>query len=253
MNPQYTAFARVYDKLNAADYDAWVRCLHSLLLNHSLDGFEVKTILDLACGTGRITAGLSALGYEMTGLDLSEDMLTEADARLNAGGHRVLLTRQDMRDFSLASPVDACVCCFDSINYLTKPSDVADCFARVYEALNSGGLFIFDVNTLLKYETVYALHDFIPEAEDGTLCAWRSDYNPNTRLCRFHLSIFEPCGDTGLWTRSDEVQKERAYTDRQLNGMLKPAGFEILAAYGELGAPPAPDDLRRIRVCRKPA
>ena len=236
---QYSSLAEVYDALNTGcDYDA----LCSYLTKEIKENEKSKTslLLDLACGTGKLTLMLREVGFDMTGIDLSEDMLSVArEACYEKGINDVLWLCQDMTAFELFGTVDACVCCLDSINYLTKLSDVKKCFSLVYNYLIPDGVFVFDINTPYRFEHVYGNNAYILE-DEGSLCAWQNEYDEKKKLCRFYLSIFLENED-GTYERSDEIQCEKCYTRKQIEKALTDTGFEILGVYGDLNHTPSTD------------
>ena len=237
---QYSSLAGVYDALNTGcDYNALADYLAKEIKEN--EASKTELVLDLACGTGRLTLMLRDRGYDMTGVDLSEDMLSVArEACYNKGVNDVLWLCQNMTDFELYGTVDACVCSLDSINYLTKISDVKKCFSLVYNYLVPDGIFVFDINTPHRFKCVYGNNAYILE-EKGSLCAWQNEYNEKSKLCRFYLSIFSENKD-GTYERNDEVQTEKCYTRRQIENALIDTGFEILGVYGDFNHTPAKDD-----------
>ncbi len=223
---QYTVLASYYDALNTGvDYRAIAEYCDAAARKWGLP--DAGLALDLACGTGGVTLELAALGYDMIGIDISEEMLAVAASKRPPDGAQILWLQQDMREFELYGTVGVIVSALDSINYLTDPKSLSDCLGLVHNYLDPGGLFIFDVNTKYKFEKVYACHDFVLEA-DGVLCAWRSEYSARSGLCRFYLSFFTDEGD-GLWRRQDELQTERYWSDRKLRALLADTGFELCA------------------------
>ena len=227
---QYSSLAGVYNALNyGCDYVGYADFLKEEICRWEKS--PTGLLLDLACGTGVLTLLMRERGYDMTGVDISQDMLACARQEcVDRGIGDVLYLCQDMRSFELFGTVDGCISCLDSINYLTKISDVRACFKTVYNYLVPNGVFIFDVNTPYRFKEVYGNNDYILENE-GSLLAWQNEYNEKNGLCRFYLSVFVE-NDDGTYTRSDEVQKERCYTRRQIEGALKDTGFEVLAVYG---------------------
>lgn len=225
----YTSLASVYDRLNSeVDYAA--------IADHIERQFQLLStppvsLLDLACGTGSLTLELARRGYDLIGVDLSEDMLAEARRKCDVVrcAHDILLIRQNMVDLELYGTVDAAVCCLDSLNYLTRDGELRRAFRHIHNYLNPDGLFIFDMNTPYKFEHIYGDNSYILE-DDGILCAWQNSYNQKSRICDFYLSIFRECPD-GLWERSDEKQRERCYSLVTLKRMLADTGFELLAVY----------------------
>jgi len=232
MNEQYSSLASVYDLLNADfDYEAYAKFLASeIKANEKVNS---SLVLDLACGTGKITFALRELGYDMTGVDLSEEMLSYARQYCYENEiNDILWLCQNMTELELYGTVDACVCCLDSINYLTRLSDVQKCFSLVHNYLIPNGIFIFDINTKYRFENIYANNDFILENE-GSLCAWHNEYNEKTKICKFYLSVFTP-NENGLYERSDELQREKCYSLKQITSALQKCGFELLGTYGDI-------------------
>ena len=140
-----------------------------------------------------------------------------------------------MRDFELYGTVDAALCCLDSINYLVGDGDLDKCLACLNLYIAPGGLLIFDVNTPYKFEHVYGDNSYIFEDEiDGReiFCGWQNQYNKETKLCSFSLSLFEERED-GSYFREDEEQTERCYTLEELKAALERAGFEEPSVYGD--------------------
>ncbi|MBE6611721.1 MAG: class I SAM-dependent methyltransferase [Ruminococcaceae bacterium] len=228
MSEQYTSLAPVYDRLNAdIDYAAWADHIE-----RQFERFAPKmpeSVLDLACGTGAMTVELARRGYDMTGIDLSEDML--AVARKKCDGerfrHPVLLVRQDMGEFELYGTVDAITCCLDSLNYLTSSDALRRTFLHAHNYLNPDGLFIFDMNAPAKFEQVYGENSYVLE-DEGIFCAWQNFYNKKSKLCDFYLTIFTEDGD-GRWHRFDEEQRERCWSLRTMKKLLDECGFELCA------------------------
>ena len=221
----YNAIARVYDKLNAEiDYRAWGDFIEACF-DRFLEA-RPELVLDLACGTGRMTVELADRGYDMIGVDGSADMLSEA---YSAGGDRILYLLQDMRSFELYGTVGAIVSCLDSINYLLSEEDLKKTFALAHNYLDPDGLFLFDVNTPYKFDTVYGDNAYVLE-DETSLCAWQNEYDRESGLCRFYLSIFEE-GKDGRYTRADEEQCERCYTREQLTDTLSRNGFSDIAFF----------------------
>lgn len=237
---QYSSLAGVYDALNTGcDYEK----LCSYLAKEIRENEKTKTslVLDLACGTGKLTLMLREQGFDMTGLDLSEDMLSVArEASYEAGATDVLWLCQNMTDFELYGTVDACVCCLDSINYLTKLSDVKKCFSLVYNYLIPDGVFVFDINTPHRFKNVYGNNAYVLE-DEGSLCAWQNEYNEKKKLCSFYLSIFTE-NENGTYERSDEIQREKCYSKKQIERALTDTGFEILGVYGDLNHTPSAEN-----------
>ena len=242
----YDAIARVYDKLNAEiDYEAWADFFEGCFdrfLNE-----RPQLVLDLACGTGRMTRTLAARGYDMIGVDGSGDMLSEAYSK---GGEGILYLLQDMRSFELYGTVGATVCCLDSVNYVVSPKKLQKAFERVHLFLMPGGLFLFDINTVEKLMGLDG-QVFLDETED-TYCVWRAEYNKRSKLCSYFMDIFQLDEQSGQWERGVELHEERAYSVEELTAMLSKAGFGEIKVYGDRKMrAPQPGEQRIFFVARK--
>ncbi len=238
----YHAVARVYDRLNAEiDYRAWgdfvERCFDRYL------PARPTLVLDLACGTGSMTLELARRGYDMIGVDGSEDMLAAAFARAE-GDPRILWLCQDMRAFELYGTVGAVTCCLDSLNYLLDPKELAKTLSLVHNYLDPDGLFLFDINTPYRFQAVYGDNAYVLEDElvwdEGTLeeeraavyCGWQNEFHSESGICDFELSIFEELPD-GTYRRSDEHQQERCYSMQEIEAALSGAGLELLGVWSD--------------------
>ena len=255
MQNPYDVMAPFYDRVNGElDYARWADFVEEQFTRCA--PAKPELVLDLAAGTGSMTLELTRRGYDMIAVDRSEDMLSAAADRIaDAGLTGVLLLRQDMTSFELYGTVDAVVCCLDSVNHLTDDGDLEKCFALVHNYLNPDGLFLFDVNTPHKFETVYGENDFILEDEEtGTVCCWRNAYDAERGLCDFDLTVFTQRGD-GTYRRTDTLQTERAFTEDHLRRALTDAGFAVLGIFSDYAFTPAgeKDDRWYIAArCLKP-
>lgn len=243
----YSVMARFYDAFTSdVPYQAWAEYLVSLF-----GAFHArpKLILDLACGTGSLTKLLAEAGYEMIGVDGSDDMLAAAAQKNAALLPPPLFLRQRMESLDLYGTVDAVVCALDSVNYLATPAALKAAFARVGLFLNDDGLFIFDVNTDAKFRAIDA-QAFVRET-DGCFCVWQADYDAERRLIGYDLDFFVG-GDNSRYERFTERHVERAHTLPELQEALETAGMRLEAVYGELETrPPRPDDGRVFVVARR--
>lgn len=220
----YDCLAAWYASLNGeVDYAGMADYVKTCFDRYFPEG--VSAVLDLGCGSGNMTFPLSSRGYEMIGVDISSEML--AAARERAGAENVLWLCQDMRSFELYGTVEGVVCCLDGINHLTKPADVKRCLRLVHNYLVPNGIFVFDVNSPYKFETVYGKQSYVLE-EEGVFCTWQNEYRPSLGVCDFYITLFEEQGD-GSYLREDACDRERVYTLRSLKGMLKECGFELIA------------------------
>lgn len=249
----YDLIAPFYDEANRElDYGAWADFFERLFDRYMTK--RPQLILDLGCGTGRMTLELARRGYDMTGVDLSPEMLDIARDAAEAEGRAkdILFLCQDMTAFELYGTVDATVSCLDCINHLTTLRDLDDCFALVHNYLIPDGLFVFDINGKGKFETVYASETYTVESEDS-FCIWENSYDERRRLCDFYITLFKEGAD-GRYDRYEDVQTERMYTLRVIKKHLCDAGFEVLGAFADFEGTEATDADERIYIvarCKK--
>ena len=245
----YQFLAGCYDELTYdVPYPRWADYIEKHFRRRGLPG---NIVLDLACGTGSLTRGLAQRGYEMIGVDLSPEMLTEAaEKNRDVGEVPPIFLCQPMENLDLYGTIDACVCCLDSINYVTSPKKLQQAFERVHLFLMPGGLFLFDINTPEKLRGLDG-QVFLDETEDA-YCVWRAEYSKRSRICSYFMDIFRLDPDSGQWNRGEELHEERAYTIPELTGFLQQAGFRDIKVYGEQKLrPPVPNEGRVFFVARK--
>lgn len=245
----YAALSGVYDMLNdEIDYDKWAHHINYLIKKH--ENKKTSLMLDLGCGTGKMTFALRKFGYDMTGIDISPEMLSEAySICAREGIDDVLFLCQDMTEFELYGTVDAVVCCLDGINHLTGSGDITKCFSLVHNYLVPNGIFIFDVNTPYKFDNVYGKNDYILE-NDGVLFAWQNDYDRKKRICSFYMSVFTERKD-GTWKREDAIQCERCYSLAGIKRVLFKTGFELISVTKGYSDDKISDDCDRWCICAR--
>jgi len=242
----YEALAASYDRLtNDVDYQATVDFYDEILKR---EGVKPRTAVDLACGTGSVTALLAKKGIRVLGVDMSEEMLTVASQKTADIRPMPRFVCQRLEKLHLPRGVDLAVCALDSLDYITDPADCAEAIRRVYRALNPGGIFIFDVNTPEKLRAMDG-QVFLDEDED-VFCVWRGEFDAGRNICAYGMDLFQRSG--ALWRRAFEEHLEYAYSQEQLVGYLKDAGFTSIAVYADrLLEPPRAGEQRIYIKARK--
>ena len=247
----YDLLAPFYDSINSdIDYKRWAEFIDKIFREEMKNKPEL--VLDLGCGTGSMTLALADIGYDMTGVDYSTEMLDIARERAENCGHSVLWLCQDMCEFELYGTVDAAVCCLDCINHLTEKEEVLKCFELVHNYLIPDGIFVFDINGKFKFENIYADRTYAME-ENGGVCIWQNYYDEKSKLCDFYITLFKENPD-GKYTRYDEEQCERMYTLSEIKSLLKKSKLEFLGAYSDFNMNVGDDSSERIYIvakCRK--
>jgi SAM-dependent methyltransferase len=224
----FTLIAPYYDELmHNVPYDFWVRYVQELMDRYRL---RVKSVLDLACGTGNVAMRLAQLGYDVWGVDISAPMIAEAKRKARQAGLNIHYEVQDAAQLELPTQFDLVLSLFDSLNYILSPENLQEAFRRVYAHLRSGGAVIFDVNT------EYALREGLFDQDNlgsrrRLLYRWKSRYDEETRICTVEMEF---------WLRNEagevvqhfvEVHRQRAYGLDELHTMLRNAGFDYARAF----------------------
>lgn len=221
---QYENFAYIYDELmSEVDYKKWLKYIITTMNNNEL---EAKMIAEIGCGTGTMSLLLADKGYEMIGLDLSEDMLMVAREKALDEELDILFLQQDMTTFELFGSVDAIIATCDSLNYI-HPKDIAKVFERVHFYLNPGGLFIFDLNTEHKFKNVYHNQTFTEVGEDFAYI-WENQYNEEERLNEYGITFFVEEDEN--YIRFDEYHKEYVHDLELLKQYITQAGLKFVKA-----------------------
>ena len=223
----YHALAASYDRLtNDVDYEATVEFYMQIL---EKEGLRPRTAADLACGTGSVALLLAQKGMQVVGVDMSEEMLTQALQKAENAENRPLFVCQPLQELHLPKAVDLAVCALDSLDYITDPQDCKKAISRIYKHLNPGGCFIFDVNTPEKLRAMDG-QVFIDEDED-VFCVWRGEFDEQTNICSYGMDLFQREGEQ--WYRSFEEHREYAYSAEELVDYLKQAGFTSIGVYAD--------------------
>lgn len=227
----YTDFASVYDQLmDETPYEKWCENVLSVLRENQI---EDGLVLELGCGTGSMTELLAANGYDMIGVDCSEEMLFIAQEKKIESGHDILYLNQDMRTFELYGTVRAIVSVCDSLNYLLEDEDVISCFQLVNNYLDPRGIFFFDFNTAYKYEEVIG-DTVIAENRDECSFIWENFYDVEERINEYDLTIFvreEDKSGEDMFRRFQETHFQRGYTLEEMKHFMEAAGLEFVKAF----------------------
>ncbi len=239
----YSEFAGVYDMfMDNIPYREWGEYLIDLLKEYGIcDGL----LLDLGCGTGTMTELLAEAGYDMIGVDNSDEMLNIAISKRERSGHDILYLNQDMREFELYGTVRAIVSICDSINYITEEKYLLQVFRLVNNYLDMGGLFVFDLNTEYKYRQIGDA--IIAENRGEGSFIWENNYYEEEMINEYDLTLFIR-GEDGRYDRYMENHLQRAYSLDRVMELLEKAGLKFVTAYDAFTREPVRAESERIYV-----
>lgn len=272
----YSSFARVYDLfMDNVPYGEWAGYIMGLLEEYRIrDGL----VLDLGCGTGKLTRILSDSGYDMIGVDNSVEMLEiarsfsesvddrtseptegcekhrglegiEDKAEPSAMKNPILYLLQDMQEFELFGTVRAVVSICDSLNYILEEKELLQVFRLVNNYLDPSGIFIFDLNTVYKYKELLGETTIVENREEGSFI-WDNYFEEETGVNEYDLTLFIREKEN-LYRRFEETHYQRAYSLEAVKQLLKEAGMEFVAAYDAFTKEPVREESERICIIAK--
>lgn len=238
----YEEFAQIYDwALNELPYEGWLTYIEEIFKRY---GAAPKLLLDLGCGTGSMTNLMASKGYEMIGVDLSEDMLAIAKTKAKDTHQEVIYLNQDMTELDLYGTVDAVISCGDAFNYVLSAEDLLATFKHVNTFLNPGGLFIFDMNTIYKFKEVLGNKTYAENHEDYAYI-WENYFYEDECINEYEVTIFIK-NISGNFDKATEIHHERGYEMAQIKALLHEAGLKLEAVYHDNTFEPVTDLTERI-------
>ncbi len=240
----YTSFAQVYDLfMDNVPYEEWSKYVIALLKEEKI---EDGLVLDLGCGTGKMTRLLAVAGYDMIGIDNSEDMLEIARECQYEKEDGILYLLQDMREFELYGTVRAVISICDSMNYILDEEDLLQVFKLVNNYLDPKGIFIFDMNTRYKYAEMLGETTITESREEGSFI-WENYFDEEEDINQYDLTLFiREEGD--LYRKYEETHFQRVYDLETVKQLLAEAGMEFVAAYDAFTKEPVKADSERIYI-----
>ena len=262
---QYAAFAEDDDLfMDNIDYGQWFARIRELLEQQNIqDGI----VCELGCGTGTMTELLAESGYDMIGIDASPEMLEAATEKKLVSGHDILYLLQDARSFELYGTVKAIISVCDSLNYVTDPAELLQVFRLVNNYLDPDGIFLFDMNTPVRYASIG--DDTIAENREEGSFIWENQYDPDSQINEYLLTLFLPelsvpedgaesggaqsgAWDGTLYRKTEEYHCQRAYSPDEVKDLLQEAGLVFLEAWdGYTGRPVSEDSERVLYMARE--
>ena len=240
----YQAFAELYDELmDDVDYESWADYYTRLL---SIYGVRNGKICECACGTGGLTIPLYRRGFQMTGVDISREMLWEAAQKFRKLGIAMPFVQQDMKALNLHRPMDAVLATCDGVNYLLTEEDLLSFFRAAHRAVKPGGALIFDVSTPHKLKNVLC-SGLMAEDRENITYMWQNSWNERQKTVSLDLVFFVREKDN-QYRRIEEHQKQRAWDEKTLKENLWHAGFRAVSIYGDFTLNSSTDENQRWHV-----
>ena len=244
----YTDFAEVYDTfMDNIPYEEWAEYLINILNEYSInDGL----VLDLGCGTGKLTRFLAEKGFDMIGVDYSYEML---DIAKNQSKEDILYLLQDMREFELYGTVKGIYSACDCLNYIMEEEELKQVFALANNYLDPGGIFVFDMNTPYKYRELLAENTFTETRDEGSFI-WENYFDEEEQINEYDLTLYIKEED-GRFQRFEEAHYQRCYELKTIRTLLEEAGLELIGMYDAYTKVPVSEESEKVlfvaRECMK--
>ncbi|MBO4391318.1 MAG: class I SAM-dependent methyltransferase [Lachnospiraceae bacterium] len=242
----YSGFAEAYDELmDNIPYDTIVADLLALMETYGVTP-EESPVVELGCGTGTITRAVADRGYRIIGVDLSEDMLSEAWAGemeevqeidpdedeqpeceefpLHHG--HILYLCQDILELDLPGCYPFVFALSDTMNYLTEDGDLEQAFLQIRNVLSEGGRFVFDLKTEKLYAEGMGDRTIVDSREDVTMI-WENTYDPEEHINEYALTFFRKREPSELYEKFEEVHYQRAYSKEEVLEAAEKAGLVL--------------------------
>ncbi|MBO5657034.1 MAG: class I SAM-dependent methyltransferase [Agathobacter sp.] len=237
----YTSFARVYDLfMDNVPYEEWATRIEAILKEY---GIEDGLLLDLGCGTGKLTRLMEEKGYDMIGIDNAIEMLEIAR---ETSSENTLYLCQDMREFELYGTVKGVYSACDCVNYILEEEELKQVFSLVNNYLDPKGIFIFDFNTRYKYEELLGENTFAENREEGSFI-WENFYDPEDEINEYDLTLYIR-GEGEEFLRFQETHYQRSYELATVLRLMEEAGLKVLGIYDDYNNAEAAEESERILI-----
>lgn len=224
----YEGFAALYDEfMDEIDYPAWVQYIQD---SWERFGKKPESVIDLGCGTGNITIPLAKTGCSMIGVDISQEMLAEAQRKAYSEGISIPFFCQDMVELELPYQVECVLSLCDSLNYLTENGELSAAFSAIRRHLKPQGLFLFDMNTEYKFKEILGDKTYAAMTEDSAYF-WENSFDEEEQINEYYVSFFKRQKNKETYERIEEYHYEKAYSIEEVNKLLEENGFVLLNVY----------------------
>lgn len=244
----YETFSEVYDEfMDNLPYDEWVEYMDMLLKEQGVKPGSL--LMELGCGTGKVTEMFYDRGYKMVGLDLSADMLGIAMDKGRSKDGEILYLLQDMTEMELYGTFDAFYSIGDSMNYILEPESLTRVFSLVNNYLELGGVFIFDLKTQYLFEEIMADNTFADDREEISFI-WDNYYYEEEKINEYGVNIFLR-GEDGRYDKFMETHYQKAYSVDEIKEMIEASGLTFVAVYDAFTKDAPKEDSERLYYIAK--
>lgn len=226
---QYSVLSQIYDQLMVnVDYEMWASYIESLILEQ---GPKPQNILELGCGSGNVTEKLLEKGYEVVGIDYSEEMLEIAEEKTEEFGNNIIYIQQDLREIDFeVYEIDTVISANDTFNYMTDIKDIEHVLTYLYPRIKKGGQLVFDISSQYKLENVLGNNTY-GESFDDMVYLWENFYDKEQKLINMEINFFEKSEKT--YKRFSETHIQKAYTVEEIKKLLQKIGYENIKIYAD--------------------
>jgi ubiquinone/menaquinone biosynthesis C-methylase UbiE len=225
----YYHLAEYYDMLmDDVDYSNWCSFIEEIL---NIYGCKPQNILDTACGTGNITIPMALKGYNLLGVDISEEMLTIAESKARSKKLNIKFVKQNMTELVLNKSFDTVLCMCDGVNYIVEEEALFKYFKTIHNVINAEGVFIFDISSRYKLSNILGDNTLFQEKDDFCYI-WENSYYKEKELLEMRLNFFIPKQD--MYKRVEEYHIQRAYSEEFLIKLLAEAGFKNIRSFDDM-------------------
>ena len=239
----YGIFSYSYDILTEnVQYEKIANKVCSLLHGNGVDG---GLLLDLGCGTGTLSFLLEKLGYDIIGVDASEDMLMVANEKKYEAESSAMFLCQRAEELDLFGTIDCAVSCLDTINHIDSLEKIEKALSLVSLFMNMNGIFIFDMNTPYKHKEVLGNNTFIYDM-DEVYCAWQNTLDEQNGKTIIDLDFFIKNEDDEFYERYSENFSEYIYNIDDIIKIINKCGFTLLETIDDYSENPVNEATERI-------
>lgn len=224
----YEQMAAIYDEfMDNAPYADWVEFSQKVF---AAFGNEVQRIADLGCGTGEITIRLAAKGFDLVGVDFSEDMLSLAEQKASEKRLPIQWLHQDLRELQGTLDLDAAVSYCDVMNYITSKKELSQVFQRVANSLKKGGLFLFDIHSLFHVKQ-HMINQTFADVTTDSAYIWFCSEGEEAGEMYHDITFFRREGSK--YRRFDELHHQKTFSINTYKQLLQTAGFDVKKICGD--------------------